>query len=76
MKNFRAFLTCSVVVSFVCVLAGCATTGQDSTSTSQTSPASGMKGIEQSSPSDTWADSLGQFLLNSLYATAVANQSN
>jgi hypothetical protein len=77
MKHFRAFLLGCLVASGALLISGCATTGQVSAPVSQTSPGTGMKGIEQSSASDAgWANSLGQFFLNSLYATAVANQSH
>ncbi len=74
MKTFRPFLICFVVAG-ACVVSGCAT---NSAPASQTLPASGMKGIEQKPAADNagWADSIGWFFLETLYATAVANQSN
>jgi len=66
-----------MVASGALVISGCTTTDPESAPASQAASADGMKGIEKPSPENTgWADSFGQFILNSLYATAVANQSH
>lgn len=74
MKIFRAFLLCGVIAG-ACAVAGCATAKDGNPSQS---PVSGMKGIEQKPVAENtgWGDTIGWFFLESLYATAVANQSN
>jgi hypothetical protein len=78
MKIFRKSTMCFIVMFGTYVLPGCATTSQDTASASHAPAADGMKGIEQklSTGNAGWADSLGWFFLESLYETAVANQSN